>query len=462
MQTEVSFVRHNNAWRKAVTASRRSSHSLIVGLVCLLLTVADGNVSADAISRLTAAKLQKTHDAVEALKKTRQDVSIKTPFEDTKAILHCHSKWSHDSRSTIEEILAGAHATGVKVIMFTEHPADHYDFVTDGHQGLRDGVLLIPGAELNGMLAYPLSSVKGMSFSSPQEQSDMIKRTGGLAFYCHLEERMDWQLVGIAGTEMYNVHADAKEESRLFLGLVNPLFWLQLRPLVEKYPQEVFASLQDYPKDYLRRYDELCQLFPHTGVAGNDSHHNIGIRIVRGEKDLIILEDIIGQKVAELSIGKFPLLAAIAGKAKTGDVILAVDMDPYDRAFRHVGTHLLLDELSREGVWRALEAGRAFVGFDWITDTTGYVFQAETDQPVGVVGSKIKLAPNTSLRSFAPLEAKHRLIRNGTMVAELTGRDVRFPIDQPGVYRCEVWLTVGDEDRVWILTNPIYVSSAAE
>jgi hypothetical protein len=308
------------------------------------------------------------------------------------------------------------------------------------------------------MLAYPRQSVKGMTFSSPQEQSDMIQRTGGLAFYCHLEERMDWQVAGITGTEMYNVHADAKEESKLFLGLVNPLFWLQLRPLVEKYPQEVFAALQDYPKDYLRRYDELCQMFPHTGVAGNDSHHNIGIRIVRGSNDLIILEDIIGQKVAELSIGKFPLLAALAGKAKTGDIILQVDLDPYARAFRHVTTHLLLDELSQPGVWRALQQGRAFVAFDWIADATGYIFQAETDRVLGVMGSKIERVAGMTLRSFAPLEGKHRLIRHGTLVEEKTGRDVRFSIDQPGVYRCEVWVSVGEEERPWILTNPLYIS----
>ncbi|MBY0586317.1 PHP domain-containing protein [bacterium] len=423
----------------------------------LFTDVSAAPVWADAMARMTAPKLQEVRESIEKHKQSREAVSLKTPFEETKAILHCHSKWSHDSRSTIEEILKGAHANGVRVIMFTEHPADHYDFIVDGHQGIREGVLLIPGAELKGMLAYPLKSIKGMDFSSPQEQSDMIKRTGGLAFYCHLEERMDWQVAGIAGTEIYNVHADAKEESRLFLGLVNPLFWLQLRPLVDKYPQEVFSALQDYPKDYLRRYDELCQMFPHTGVAGNDSHHNIGIRIIRGEKDLILLEDIIGQKVAELSIGKLPFLAALAGKSKTGDVILQVDLDPYERAFQHVTTHLLLDEFSREGVWRALEAGRAFVGFDWITDTTGYVFQAETDKPIGVVGSKLPFTAGMKLRSFAPLEAKHRLIRNGQVFGEKTGRDVSFEIAEPGVYRAEVWVQVADEERIWILTNPIYI-----
>lgn len=34
--------------------------------------------------------------------------------------------------------------------MFTEHPAEHYDFFVDGNQGMKDGMLMIPGAEMQG------------------------------------------------------------------------------------------------------------------------------------------------------------------------------------------------------------------------------------------------------------------------------------------------------------------------
>ena len=73
-----------------------------------------------------------------------------------------HSGLSHDSRGTVEEIVAAAKATGTRVLLFTEHPADHYDFYKDGHRGLKDGVLLIPGAvapvgvaDMLGMLGTP-------------------------------------------------------------------------------------------------------------------------------------------------------------------------------------------------------------------------------------------------------------------------------------------------------------------
>ena len=144
-------------------------------LMSLMFWLSTNRVEADAVARLTEAKLKAVHDSAEGYRAARQPVEVKTGYDDVRAILHCHSHWSHDSRSSIEEVIEGAHKAGVRVIMFTEHPADHYDYVTDGHQGIKDGVLLVPGAELDGMLAYPLKSLKGLKFSSPQEQSDMIK-----------------------------------------------------------------------------------------------------------------------------------------------------------------------------------------------------------------------------------------------------------------------------------------------
>ena len=36
--------------------------------------------------------------------------------------------------------------------------------------------------------------------------------TGGLVFLSHVEERMDWEIKGMTGTEIYNTHADFSEE----------------------------------------------------------------------------------------------------------------------------------------------------------------------------------------------------------------------------------------------------------
>src|SRR5213079_2733334 len=93
--------------------------------------------------------------AVEALRGQRHKLVRPAPYKDYRAALHVHSALSHDSRGTIDEIVAAAKATGTSVVMFTEHPAEHYDYFKDGHQGTKDGVLLIPGAETKGFLVFP-------------------------------------------------------------------------------------------------------------------------------------------------------------------------------------------------------------------------------------------------------------------------------------------------------------------
>ncbi|MFO0946305.1 MAG: PHP domain-containing protein [Planctomycetota bacterium] len=418
----------------------------------------------DAIERLQIPKLAATHQAVVDLKEKRVAVPWKSGYGDYRAILHCHSKFSHDSRGTIERILEAAKAVGVQIIMFTEHPASHYDYFLDGHQGMKDGVLLIPGAESGGFLAYPRKSLKGIETSSPQEFADLVLRTGGLVFLSHLEERMDWEIAGLTGTEIYNTHADVKEERRLMFMVATPLYWGSLRPALEKYPQEFFAVLQDYPRDYLKRYDQLCQKGPLTGVAANDSHENIGIitRVLEGGK--IRIEDAVGEKIAEIQAAGEPLKSMAANK-KPGETIFEMRLDRYERSFGHVSTHLLLTKQTQPAVWDALQSGRAYVGFDWMADPTGFVYQVNDGSKTWPMGSQYLLdakAKGVKLQAAAPLAAHFKLIQNGAIIHESNGTTFEYPLEQPGVYRVECWLPLPNEERPWILSNPIYVRAGTE
>ena len=47
---------------------------------------------------------------------------------------------------------------------------------------------------------------------------------------CHLEERMDWDIAGLTGTEIYNTHADFKDETKFLAALRSPLTLLQPGP----------------------------------------------------------------------------------------------------------------------------------------------------------------------------------------------------------------------------------------
>src|SRR5713226_8308005 len=156
---------------------------------------------ADALAKLKPEKLEAVHQAIQELRAEWKRVPRQGPYREYRANLHVHSSRSHDSRGTIEEIVSAAKSVGTSVLMFTEHPSDKHDYFKDGHRGLKDGVLLIPGAETGGFLVFPPSSrahsnrdspASGPVYTggSPQEFANLIHGRNGLIFLSHLEERM--------------------------------------------------------------------------------------------------------------------------------------------------------------------------------------------------------------------------------------------------------------------------------
>jgi hypothetical protein len=402
--------------------------------------------------------LKAVHDGVEALKPDRQPVSLPSPYADFRGALHVHSLLSHDSHSTVKEIVKAAKTVGVSIIMFTEHPSPKYDYFKSGHRGMVDGVLLIPGAELPGLLAFPLASVPKETDASPQARVDAVRKTGGQVFLCHLEERMDWDLTGLTGSEIYNLHADFKDETRLLKTLRSPVGLLQLVGANRKYPQETMAALLDYPADYLRRYDELCLKSRLTGIAANDAHHNTGFKGIVDDKGLLRLENRLGETLATVDPKKYPLLKALLpSRQKAGDVAFELDLDPYERSLRHVSTHFFLKEHTEPAVREALTSGRVYVSFEWIADPTGFNFQAVRGEETHEMGSSVPVGTGLTLRSVSPLPARFRLIRNGKEIHSALGRAYSHTINAPGNYRIEVWLNLADRPQIWILSNPVYV-----
>ena len=76
----------------------------------------------------------------------------------------------------------------------------------------------------------------------------------------------------------------------------------------------------------------------------------------------------------------------------TGDVVFELQLDPDVRSFRHVSTHLLMRGFDEVAVRDALAAGRAYVGFDWMCDPTGFVFRATDGQNIFPMGGDVNLA----------------------------------------------------------------------
>lgn len=412
----------------------------------------------DAVDRLRPEELKAVRQSVLHFRSMRRECPRAGNFQEFRANLHVHSAFSHDSQGKIDEIVKAAKAAGTQILMFNEHPAPTFDFVDDGHQGVQDGILLIPGAEMKGLLVFPKQSVKGLDSGPVQDFADMVRNREGLTFLSHLEERMDWELNGLSGVEIYNTHADAKEEKKLFIQLRNPFWLLKTAELTRMFPQETFSALQHYPAAYLKRWDQLCEKSPHTGVSANDAHQNIGLKIQMVTANQIRIEDALGKTLLEVDASLITTLLPSLKTGKPAEIIFQMQLDPYECSLKHVATHLLMKDFSVGSVWEALQAGRAFVAFDWIADSTTFNVHLDADGTRLEMGSESTHRAKTRLVGQAPLPAHWKLIRNGTVVSDCHGTNASFPIDQPGRYRTELWLTVANEEQIWIITNPFYVN----
>lgn len=418
--------------------------------------------------RLLPERLRAVHEARRRLSEQRRDVRLQTGLRDFKAILHAHAEDAQHTGGTRPELLRAAKATGISVVMLTDHVRPHRDFIDDSWRGLRDGVLFIPGAEAEGFLVYPQRSIKGQQWQTRDDYIRLIKEGGGDIFLSHIEERPDWPTEQLDGMEIYNLHADFKGDQFEFAGWLrktvsDPDRLAAFQKLLAEYPQEIFGASQDYLTDYIAKWDRDSQTHRVTGVAANDCHHNQVVTIKVADATTLELW-LTGDKEPSLKVtaSQAPRLNELTRNRQPGDVIATLDLDPYERSLSYVSTHILTRQLSETSVRQALRQGHAYVAHDWLCDATGFAFVAAMpgQKPFAVMGDETRFRPGAVLSLEAPAEGVIRLFRNGVKIAETKGRAMQQAVSEPGMYRAEVWLEVDGELRPWIYANPIRVLAA--
>jgi hypothetical protein len=417
------------------------------------------------VERLQLARLRAVHEDRMRLQRARRPVSLRTGYEDYRAILHAHAEDSTHTGGTRPEMLASAKRTGVRIIMLTDHVRPHRDFIDDSWRGIHDGVLFIPGAEAEGFLVYPQRSIKNEKFASREEYISLVKRDGGSIFLSHVEERPEWPTEALDGLEIYNHHSDLKDEGPFlrWLGgaLVDPDGLRQLESAIADYPQEFFCVTQDYLAPIIAKWDRDLATHQTTGVAANDCHHNQGYLVKAVAADAIEVSELIDpDKPRRVTVAQSPRVADLLKGRQAGEVIARLDFDPYDRSLTYVTTHILSNELTEPATRAALKAGHAYVSHDWLGDPSGFAFMATKEnstRPVAVMGDEIAFAPGLQLRLEAPLAGQIKLFRNGQVVKQERAEKWQWPVAEAGVYRAEIWLDIDGEQRPWIYTNPIRI-----
>ena len=407
----------------------------------------------------------RTQAALHALERSRAAVVPRPDgLVDYRGVIHAHSHLSHDSMGTTEQIIAAARKAGVDFIFMT----DHYGWLTDGHvisEGLRgehSGVFFVVGAEMrDGVMPFFLERPPAR-YNPHQPLQDFVnelRAAGALVFLTHPDDpRRRWDLKGWSGMEIYNLHADARRAQLSPYFILSEQFWS-----LDRYPMLVFRNLFREPREYLALWDRFTQGRKVVGIAGNDAHQNNGLRLVVTHHGSVVLTDTSGADRAPWWEGRGRLSRALAraafGELTPGRTLWRTDTDLYERSFRFVNTHLLARAKNEPDLRRALEDGHAYVAFDSLVTATGFSFSLTTrdGSERAILGDELPFEADLVLRIDAPVSATLRLVRDGRAIHEQRGRQLRFPVRSPGVYRAEAHLEVRGKLLPWIYSNCIYI-----
>ena len=315
----------------------------------------------------------------------------------------------------------------------TEHPQQDFDTAAMTLSGIHGGVLFVNGNEVatsnsDRLLLIPGSAdAASAGTKATQEVIDRQRSGGGLSFAAYPADSQNWQTASVDGVEVYNLFTNTRE--------INPvvMFFDGLWSY-GSYPELMFANFFARPTENLKRWDDAISASNRklTAIAGNDAHSNVGVSV----------------------------------NDAAGKQWLGVKLDPYERSFRTVRTHVLIKKdkgLSRESLLEAIALGHCYLSFDIFGDARGFSFTVNGTEPQRILGDEIALSAGLSLKASAPLNSRFLLLKDGSVVDQKIGAFADFPINGPGVYRIEAYLDAlpaPAKGQPWIISNPIYVRTA--
>jgi hypothetical protein len=398
----------------------------IVGIVLLAALV---------LSQLPFAwrryRLARLHTAIQQLATRRVGPPSDSGFRDYKGVIHVHSFLGGHSTGTLQAIIDAAKTDGLDFVIMTEHPGKDFDTAAATLKGLHGGVLFINGNEVVTATGDRLLLIPGdesaarANTASTQDVIAQQKSRGGLAIVAYPTEFRSWQANDFDGVEVYNLFTNARHLNPV-IGFFDGLWSYR------SYPDLMFANFYERPSQNLQSWDSAITSSKRNlvAIAGNDAHANIGLSL----------------------------------NDSSGKQVLGIKLDPYDRSFRTVRTHVLIESneaLTSETLAAAIAAGRCYLGFDLFGDSTGFNFTAQNKSETKFMGDEITLVDAVKLNVTTPLPARIVLLRDGSKVQEESGASHKeFSVTEPGDYRVEVYLPQLPKpvsDQPWIISNPIYV-----
>ena len=330
-----------------------------------------------------------------------------TRLSDWKGIVHCHSHLSHDSEGTIETIAAACETAHVDFVVMTDHQTD--ESIAAGQRGFVGKTLFVVGAEVRSpqgtLLCFPLAKPL-RRFQHAGLLAKEAAAQGGLAFVGHGEKwRVAWDVPGLAGAEIVNLHAAASTVDKI--GTALTVLFLPMRFLLER------ISYRD--EDVFAEWDRsLARQHPFTPIGGNDAHANVRI------------------------------FGPLGGTIGT-----------YQEIFLTLSTHVLAEKLDEKSLVEAFAAGRTYVSFDVFGEGAGFDFRIEDGAGnVHLPGASVPARDDLVLRVLTPKPGRIRLFCDGKVVHQRDSMVLAVHAPGPGVYRVEVATKHGSP---WLFSSSIRV-----
>ena len=353
-----------------------------------------------------------------------------------KGVIHVHSFLGGHSTGNFADIISAAQANQLNFVVMTEHPSPNFNTAEMTLKGNHGGVLFVNGNEVSTALGDRLLLIPGDAQAADDgkwsTQEVLSGHSSGLNVVAYPQEFKSWGASGYKGIEVYNVYTNARR--------MNPVvMFFDALWSYRSYPDLLFATFYERPAESLKLWDEQIKQRGQriVATAGNDAHANIGMSL----------------------------------NDSSGKTLLGFKLDPYERSFRLVRMHVLVNLLSsglvdfsslqERYLLAAISEGHCFIGFDLFGDTTGFRYSAHDEDQDRVMGDEIKLENEVRLSVSVPVAARIVLLKDGEVVDDKSALSkLEFVAREKGSYRVEVYLPQLPRPaggQPWIISNPIYV-----
>lgn len=353
-----------------------------------------------------------------------------------KGVIHVHSFLGGHSTGNFADIISAAQANQLNFVVMTEHPSPNFNTAEMTLKGNHGGVLFVNGNEVSTALGDRLLLIPGDAQAADDgkwsTQEVLSGHSSGLNVVAYPQEFKSWGASGYKGIEVYNVYTNARR--------MNPVvMFFDALWSYRSYPDLLFATFYERPAEGLKLWDEQIKQRGQriVATAGNDAHANIGMSL----------------------------------NDSSGKTLLGFKLDPYERSFRLVRMHVLVNLLSsglvdfsslqERYLLAAISEGHCFIGFDLFGDTTGFRYSAHDEDQDRVMGDEIKLENEVRLSVSVPVAARIVLLKDGEVVDDKSALSkLEFVAREKGSYRVEVYLPQLPRPaggQPWIISNPIYV-----